>query len=87
MSISSSSVTLSENGGTTINVTMNNLTASNTVTATPSNSGQIQVSPSTRTLTTSGTVSFGITVKKNNGSVTFTSSPNCGSATTTLTVK
>jgi Tfp pilus assembly protein FimT len=86
MSVSSTYVTLSENGGTTINVTMSNLTASNTITATPSNSGQIQVSPSSRTLTTSGTVSFGITVKRNDGSVTFTSSPNCGSATTTLTV-
>jgi hypothetical protein len=65
---------------------MSNLTASNTITAAPSNSGQIQVTPSSRTMTASGTVSFGITVKKNDGSVTFTSSPNCGSATTTLDI-
>ena len=87
MSISPSSATLAQNGGVTVNVTLSNLTGSNTITASPSNSGQIQVSPTTRSLTTSGTVSFNVTVKKQNGSVTFSSSPNCGSATVTLTVE
>jgi hypothetical protein len=86
MSVSSTSVNLSENGGTTINITLNNLTASTVITASPSNSGQIQVSPTTRTLTSSGTASFNITVKKNDGSVSFTTSPSCGSGATSLNV-
>ena len=86
MSVSSTSVNLSENGGTTIYITLNNLTASTVITATPGNSGQIQVSPTTRTLTSSGTVSFNITVKKNDGSVSFSTSPGCGSGATSLNV-
>lgn len=86
LAISSTSVNLAENGGTTINITLSNVTASTVITASPSNSGQIQVSPMTRTLTSSGTASFSITVKKQDGSVSFTTSPTCGSATTSLIV-
>lgn len=87
MTVSASAVDLDENGGTTINITLSNVTTSTVITASPSNSGQIQVSPSTRTLTSSGTTSFAITVKKNSGSVSYTTSPTCGSGTTSLNVK
>jgi hypothetical protein len=86
MSVSATSVNLSENGGTTVNITLNNVTASTVITASPSNSGQIQVSPTTRTLSSSGTVSFNITVKKQDGSVGFSTSPTCGSGSTSLNV-
>ncbi|HKU73617.1 MAG TPA: hypothetical protein VJR02_06845, partial [Pyrinomonadaceae bacterium] len=57
---------------------------STTVTATPSNSGQIQVSPTSKVLSGVDAASFTVTVKKQSGSVTFSSS--CGSHTVDITV-
>ncbi|HEY0766302.1 MAG TPA: hypothetical protein VGD61_28225 [Pyrinomonadaceae bacterium] len=55
-----------------------------TVTATSSNSGQIQVSPVSKVLTGIDVATFTVTVKKQSGSVTFNSS--CGSQTVNIDV-
>lgn len=86
MSVSPSSLSLAQNAGSTVNVTISNLNGSGTVSASSSNSAQIRVSPSSRALAGSGTVSFSVTVKKQSGSVSFASSPNCGSKTVAITV-
>jgi len=86
ISVSPSSLSLAQNGASTIYVTLSNYIGSGTVTATSSHSGQIQVSPSSRAVTGSGTVGFTVTVKRNNGSVAISTSPNCGSQTVAITV-
>jgi Tfp pilus assembly protein FimT len=87
ISVSPNSLSLPENGGGTISVTVNNLIGTGTVSASSSNSGQLQVSPSSRSVSTGGgTVTFGITVKKQDASVTITTSPSCGSQTVPVTV-
>lgn len=87
MVVSPSTIELDEDGGTTVSVILSNSNASNTITASPSNSGQIQVSPTTRTLASSGTASFNVTVKKQAGSVSFSTSPNCGTGSISITIK
>ena len=84
MTATPSPLVVVQNGSGTVTVVMTNLSGTPTVTATSSNSGQIQVSPSSRTITGSGSANFTITVKKQSGSVTFQSS--CGSQTVPVTV-
>ena len=72
-------------GSATVSVSRTNVTGTGTIFATSSNSGQIQVTPSSRSVTGTGAASFTITVKKNSGSVTFTSS-GCISKTVDITV-
>ena len=68
------SVTITENGASTVSVNRTNVTGTGTISATSSNSGQIQVSPSSATVSGTGSASFTVTVKKQSGSVTFASS-------------
>jgi hypothetical protein len=68
-------------------VTLNNLVGTGTVTATGSSNGQMQVLPSSATVPSGGgTVSFNVSVKKQDVSVTFTTGSNCGSKTVDITV-
>jgi hypothetical protein len=67
---------------------MSGVPGSTTITAGGFNGGQIQVSPTTATVTGSGSANFTITVKKQGGSVTFTSSPGCdGPKAVSITIK
>jgi hypothetical protein len=84
ISASPSSLTVQSNGSGIVTVHLNNLSGSATVTAASSNTGQIQVSPASQTVTGSNAASFSITVKKQSGSVTFSSS--CGSQTVDINV-
>jgi hypothetical protein len=84
ISVSPSSLTIPRNGSGTVSVSLSNLSGKDTITATSSNSGQIQVSPASATVTGSSSATFTIVVKRNNGSVTFSSS--CGSQTVSVTV-
>jgi hypothetical protein len=79
-----SSIDIPQNGSGTVSVNLNNSSGSVTITATSGNSGQIQVAPTSATVTGSDLASFTITVKKVSGSVTI-SSP-CGSKEVTVTV-
>ena len=66
-------------------MTLSNNTGNKTVTATSSNTGQVQVSPGSANISGSGYAVFTITVKKQNGhNVTFESS--CGSQQVTVTI-
>jgi Tfp pilus assembly protein FimT len=85
LSVSTTSITISENGSGSVSAHFDNLSGSSAITATSSNSGQIQVSPGSATVSGSSSASFIITVKKTSGSVTFSSS--CGSHTVTVTVQ
>jgi hypothetical protein len=81
-----SSVTIIENGSQGVSVYRTNVTGTGTISATSSNSGQIQVSPSSASVSGTAVASFTITVKKNSGSVTF-SSAGCTSRTVDITVQ
>jgi hypothetical protein len=63
---------------------LNNFSGSGTISATSSNSGQIQVAPASRIVSGSSTATFTITVKKQGGSVSFSS--GCGTQVVDLTV-
>jgi hypothetical protein len=78
-------LTIISNGSGTINVHLNNFSGSGTISANSSNSGQIQVSPASQTVNGTAFATFNITVKKQNGSVTFSSS--CGSQLVNITVQ
>lgn len=84
LSASPSPLNVISNGSGTISVQLNNFSGTGTITGSSSNSGQVQVSPPSRSVTGSGLASFTITVKKQNASVTFSSS--CGSQTVTINV-
>lgn len=77
-------ITISENGSGSVSVRLNNFSGSGTISASSSNSGQIQVSPSSATVSGTNPASFTISVKKQNGHVTFSSS--CGSQQVNVTV-
>ena len=79
------SVTIVSNGSTAVSVNRTNATGTGTINALSNNSGQIQVTPSSRSVSGTGAASFTITVKKNSGSVTFSSS-GCTSKTVNVTV-
>ena len=78
-------LTIVSDGSATVSVNRTNATGTGTITATSSNSGQIQVSPASRTVSGTAAGSFTITVKKNSGSITF-SSTGCTSKTVEITV-
>jgi hypothetical protein len=82
--VTPSSLTVVQNGSDTILVTTSNASGSTTVTATPSNSGQIQVSPTSKVVNGVDVATFTVTVKKQSGSITFSSS--CGSQTVDIDV-
>ncbi|MDT4954870.1 MAG: hypothetical protein QOJ02_3008 [Acidobacteriota bacterium] len=87
ISVNPASLSLANDGGSSISVTVSNLIGTGTVTATGSSNGQMQVSPSSATVANGGgTVSFNVSVKKQDVSVTFTTSPNCGSKTVAISV-
>ena len=79
------SLTITDNGSTTVSVNRTNAVGTGTIDAASSNSGQIQVSPASRSVSGTGSGSFTITVKKVSGAVTF-SSPGCTSKTVDITV-
>jgi len=81
---SSTSITIAQNGSGTVSVHLNNFSGSGTISADSSNSGQIQVSPTSATVSGTNSTTFTISVKKQSGSVTLTSS--CGSQTVTVNV-
>jgi competence protein ComGC len=85
LATSASAVTIKQNGFKGINAYFNNLSGSATITATSSNTGQIQVSPGSATVTGSNQATFTISVKRASGSVTFSSS--CGDKRVTVTVQ
>jgi hypothetical protein len=78
-------LTIISNGSGSVTVHLNNFSGSGTISATSSNSGQIQVSPASQTVNGSTSATFNITVKKLNGGVTFSSS--CGSQVVNITVQ
>ena len=78
-------LTIAQNGSATVSVNRTNVTGTGTIDATSSNSGQIQVSPSSRSVSGTAAGSFTITVKKASGSVTF-SATGCTSKTVDITV-
>jgi Tfp pilus assembly protein FimT len=78
------SLAIGNNGSGSVSVHLNNFSGAGTITAASSSSGQIQVSPASRSVTGSSTVTFIVTVKKQSGSVTFSSS--CGSKTVSIVV-
>lgn len=87
LSVSPSALTIAQNGGGTFFATIANPGGSITVTAVSQNAGQIQVSPSSQIIDSSGgTVSFSVTVKKSSGQVTISTSANCGTQVVAITV-
>lgn len=80
----STSITIAQNGSGTVRVNLNNFSGSGTITSSSSNSGQIQVSPGSATVSGTNSTNFTVSVKKQSGSVTFSSS--CGSRTVTVNV-
>ncbi len=83
ISISSSSLTISNNGSANISAQLLDFSGSGTITANPS--ATILVSPTSRTVSGSNTVSYTIGVKNKSGNVVF-SSP-CGSRIVPITVR
>lgn len=79
------SLTIVSDGSATVSVNRTNVTGTGTIDADSSNSGQIQVTPSSRNVDGTAAGSFTITVKKHSGSVTFSSS-GCTSKTVDITV-
>jgi hypothetical protein len=79
MSVSPGSLSVIENGSVSVGVTLNNLAANDTITTSFSSNGQFQASPSSANVTPgSNSASFSISVKKQDGTVTF-GSTRCGS--------
>ena len=79
------SITIVQDGSATVSVNRTNATGTGTINGVSNNSGQIQVSPSSRSVSGTAAGSFTITVKKQSGSVTF-SATGCTSKTVTITV-
>ena len=79
------SITIVSDGSSTVSVNRTNVTGTGTISATSSNTGQIQVSPASRTVSGTAAGSFTITVKKQSGSITF-SATGCTSKTVDITV-
>jgi Tfp pilus assembly protein FimT len=80
------SLTIVSNGSKTVSVNRANATGSGTIAATSSNSGQIQVAPSAKSVTGTAAATFSVTVKRASGSVTFTAA-GCTSRTVSVTVQ
>ena len=80
------SLTITSDASATVSVNRTNVTGTGTINATSSNNGQIQVVPSSRSVSGTDAGSFTITVKKHSGSVTF-SATGCISKTVDITVQ
>jgi hypothetical protein len=80
------SLTIVSNGSRSVSVNRTNVTGSGTITAVSSNSGQIQVAPTSKSVSGAGAALFQVTVKRASGAVTF-SSTGCTSKTVTVTVQ
>jgi len=80
------SLTVVSNGSTTVSVNRTGVSGSGTITGTSSNSGQIQVAPTSKTVTGTAAATFTVTVKRASGAVTFSSS-GCISKTVSVTVQ
>jgi Tfp pilus assembly protein FimT len=80
------SLTIVSNGSKTVSVNRANVTGAGTIAATSSNSGQIQVAPSAKSVTGTAAAVFTVTVKRTSGSVTFTSA-GCTSKTVSVAVQ
>ena len=78
-------ITIVSDGSATVSVNRTNVTGTGTIDATSSNTGQIQVSPASRSVSGTSGASFTITVKKQSGSITF-SATGCTSKTVDITV-
>ena len=86
LSTEPTSLSIVSDGAAPVNVNLNNFTGNGTIYATSSNSGQIQVSPSSRAVSGTASVSFTVTVKRNGGSVTF-SANGCGSTVVPVAIR
>ena len=84
LTVNPTSLTIVSDGSATVSVSRTNITGSGTITATSSNNGQIQVSPASASVSGTGAASFTVTIKKQDGSVTF-SATSCGSKTVNIT--
>ena len=80
------SLQIVSNGSATVSVNRTNITGTGTINATSSNSGQIQVTPASRSVNGTAAGSFTVTVKKAAGSVTF-SATGCTSKTVGITIR
>lgn len=80
------SLRITDNGSAGISVNRTNITGTGTITATSSNTGQIQVTPSSKVVSGTSAVTFTVTVKKSGGSVTF-SATGCTSKTVDITIQ
>jgi Tfp pilus assembly protein FimT len=86
LSASPDPLSVVSDGSGSITVNRTNATGSATITATSGNSGQMQVTPSSQLASGSSSVSFTVTVKKQNGSVTFAST-GCTSKTVSVNIR
>jgi hypothetical protein len=80
------SLTIVSNGSKSVVVNRANASGAGTIAATSSNSGQIQVAPSAKSVTGTAAATFSVTVKRASGSVTFTAA-GCTSKTVSVTVQ
>jgi hypothetical protein len=83
---SPTSLSIVSNGSQTVSVNRTNVSGNGSITATSSNSAQIQVSPPQKNVVGTGAASFKVTVKRTSGSVTFTAA-GCSSTTVNVTVR
>jgi type II secretory pathway pseudopilin PulG len=74
------------NGSASVSVNRDFGVGTATITATSNNSGQIQVSPTSQSVTGTAAATFGVTVKRTSGSVTFSAS-GCTSTTVNVTIR
>jgi len=81
-----SSMSILQNGSADVFVRLNNFTGAGTISAASSNGGQIQVAPTSNAVSGSAAVKFTVTIKKIDGSVTF-SATGCGSTVVPITVR
>ena len=86
LEVSPTSMSIMENGSAGIIVHRTNVTGAGTISADSNNGGQVQVTPSSQSVSGTATVGFAVTVKKQNGSITF-SSAGCMSKTVEVTIR
>jgi Tfp pilus assembly protein FimT len=83
---SPTSMSIIENGSAGVIVHRTNVTGTGTIFAESGNGGQVQVTPSSRSVSGTQTVGFAVTVKKQNGAITFTSA-GCTSTTVDVIIR
>ena len=80
------SLTIVSNGSLDVSVNRTNVSGTGDIAATSSNSAQIQVTPTSKSVTGTAAAIFQVTVKRQSGSVTFTAA-GCTSTTVNVTVR